>query len=79
MVVAIPPKTACEVLGLPPESPLARWTASRYPSRQRVSTWPSSGSNDRAKGLRLGLDRPYYDSVHSAAAKLCARGFPSSM
>ena len=79
-VVAVAPKTACDLLELP-----ARGTAGAVdgeaacPSRQRVSTWLSTRLDRPGNAFALGLDRPFYFSVHSAAAKLAPEAFPWSM
>ena len=54
-----------------------RWpggVAAACPSRRRVWMWRLTGSSGPRQRFALGLDRPYYFSVHSAAAKLAPEG-----
>jgi phytoene dehydrogenase-like protein len=74
VVLAVDPKSACELLELPADSPLARWTASAVPVRAACLDLALARLTRPAQRFALGLDRPYYASVHSAAAKLAPAG-----
>jgi phytoene dehydrogenase-like protein len=73
-VLAVPPRTACDLLDFPREAPLARWTASSVPVRAASLDVALSRLDRPGQRFALGLDRPYYFSVHSAAAKLAPEG-----
>ncbi len=73
-VVAVAPKTACDLLELPPEAPVARWTASSTPVKAACLDVALERLDRPRCRFALGLDRPYYVSVHSAAAKLAPEG-----
>jgi len=73
-VLAVAPDDVCEMLGLPADAPLVRWTAARKPVLAAcldvaLASLPRGG--DR---FALGLDRPLYFSVHSSAARLGPEG-----
>ena len=73
-VVAVAPKTACDLLQLPPDAPLARWTANSMPVRAACLDVALKRLDRPRQRFALGLDRPFYYSVHSAAAKLAPEG-----
>jgi phytoene dehydrogenase-like protein len=73
-ILAVAPQEACELLNLPKDAPLARWTARQAAVQAAcldiaLSQLPRAG--DR---FALALDQPTYFSVHSAAAKLGPEG-----
>jgi phytoene dehydrogenase-like protein len=73
-VVAVPPKAATELLGLTPDAPLAAWTASSIPIKAACLDVALDRLERPQQRFALGLDRPYYCSVHSAAVKLAPEG-----
>ena len=73
-MLAVPPKTACELLGESSRSPLARWAASSIPIKAACLDVALDRLVRPEHRFALGLDRPYYYSVHSAAAKLAPEG-----
>ncbi len=73
-VLAVPPKTACELLGESSRSPLAQWAASSIPIKAACLDVALDRLARPGHRFALGLDRPYYYSVHSAAAKLAPEG-----
>jgi phytoene dehydrogenase-like protein len=73
-VLAVEPEKACELLDLPVDSALARWTASSVPIRAACLDLAMSRLPRPENRFALGLDRPLYYSVHSAAAKLAPEG-----
>jgi phytoene dehydrogenase-like protein len=73
-VVAVPPRTACEMLGLPEDAPLVQWTARRVPIKAACLDVALSSLPRPAERFALGLDGPFYFSVHSAAANLAPEG-----
>ena len=73
-VLAVAPRTACELLDLPADAPLCRWASNSVPVKAAcldvvLDRLPRPGHR-----FALGLDRPFYFSVHSAAAKLAPEG-----
>jgi phytoene dehydrogenase-like protein len=73
-VLAVEPEKACELLDMPVDSALARWTASSVPIRAACLDLAMSRLPRPENRFGLGLDRPLYYSVHSAAAKLAPEG-----
>ena len=73
-VVAVAPKSACDLLDLPPDAPLVRWSKSSVPVRAACLDVALTRLTRPAQRFALGLDRPFYVSVHSAAAKLAPEG-----
>jgi phytoene dehydrogenase-like protein len=73
-ILAVEPKKTSDLLELPADSPLGRWIASRVPLRAAYLDVALSRLPRPATRFALGLDRPLYFSVHSAAAKLAPEG-----
>jgi phytoene dehydrogenase-like protein len=73
-VLAVGPDIACEILGLASESPLAAWAARCRPVRAACLDLALSQLPQPARRFAMGLDKPTYFSVHSAAAKLAPDG-----
>jgi phytoene dehydrogenase-like protein len=73
-VVAVAPKAAIELLGLTPDAPLAAWAAGSVPIKAACLDVALDRLERPERRFALGLDRPYYYSVHSAAAKLAPEG-----
>jgi phytoene dehydrogenase-like protein len=69
-VLAVEPTTALDMLDLPAESPLARWAGKNVAVRAACLDLALSRLTRPRQRFALGLDRPYYASVHSAAAAL---------
>jgi phytoene dehydrogenase-like protein len=74
VVVAVAPKTACELLGVTARAPLARWTASSVPIKAACLDVALNRLERPVQRFALGLDQPLYYSVHSAAAELAPQG-----
>jgi phytoene dehydrogenase-like protein len=70
VVLAVEPTRARDMLELPAESPLARWATDSVPVRAACLDLALNGLTRPRRRFALGLDRPYYASVHSAAATL---------
>jgi phytoene dehydrogenase-like protein len=73
-VLAVGPKAACDLLGLSPEAPLARWTAGCIPVRAACLDVALEGLPCPDRCVAFDLDRPLYFSVHSASARLAPEG-----
>jgi phytoene dehydrogenase-like protein len=73
-VLAVEPEKACDLLDMPVDSPLARWTANSIPIRAACLDLALSRLPRPDNRFALGLDRPLYYSVHSAAAMLAPEG-----
>jgi phytoene dehydrogenase-like protein len=73
-ILAVGPARACELLGLAEDAPLARWVADRIPVRASCLDVALDRLPRPGHRFALGLDRPLYYSVHSAAAKLAPDG-----
>src|SRR5262249_46339308 len=73
-VLAVGPKTACDVLGSPGEAPLARWAAGRIPVRAACLDVSLGRLPRPDRCVAFDLGRPLYFSVHSASAKLAPEG-----
>jgi phytoene dehydrogenase-like protein len=73
-IVAVPPKAAVDLLRLAPETSLARWTAGSVPVKAACLDLALDRLERPRNRFALGLDRPFYYSVHSAAAKLAPAG-----
>jgi phytoene dehydrogenase-like protein len=74
VVIAVDPERACEVLDLGPDDAIARWTAARVPVQAACLDVALDRLPRPAHRFALGLDRPFYASVHSAAARLAPAG-----
>jgi phytoene dehydrogenase-like protein len=74
VVLAVKPQTAVELLGLSPDSPLARWTLESTPVRAASLDVALNGLPRPDRCVAFGLDRPLYFSVHSASARLAPDG-----
>jgi phytoene dehydrogenase-like protein len=73
-VLAVEPEKARDLLALPEHSPLARWVANAIPIRAACLDLALNRLTRPDNRFALGLDRPLYYSVHSAAAKLAPEG-----
>jgi phytoene dehydrogenase-like protein len=73
-VLAVSPTVACELLDLPAESSLTRWSAVCIPIRAACLDIALERLPRPEYRLAFGVDRPLYLSVHSAAAKLAPDG-----
>jgi phytoene dehydrogenase-like protein len=73
-VLAVAPAAACELLDLPSNAPLARWAAGSVPVKAACLDVALDRLPRPERRFALGLDRPLYYSVHSAAARLAADG-----
>jgi phytoene dehydrogenase-like protein len=73
-ILAIEPNETHGLLGAPVGSQLQRWIASRIPVRAAYLDLALSRLPRPDQRFGLGLDRPLYFSVHSAAAKLAPEG-----
>jgi phytoene dehydrogenase-like protein len=73
-IVTVPPKAAVDLLGLAPATPLALWAARSVPVRAACLDLAVDRLERPRHRFALGLDRPFYYSVHSAAAKLAPAG-----
>ncbi len=73
-VVAVAPKAACELLGAAANTPLSCWTAGSVPIKAACLDVALDRLERPRERFALGLDRPFYYSVHSAAAKLAPEG-----
>lgn len=73
-ILAVAPKSACELLNLPHDSALAQWTAAALPVRAACLDVALNRLPLPELRFALGLDNPLYFSVHSAAAKLAPDG-----
>jgi phytoene dehydrogenase-like protein len=74
VVLAIDPEKARDLLDMPGDSSLARWVARSLPVRAACLDLALSRLTRPDNRFALGLDRPLYYSVHSAAAKLAPEG-----
>lgn len=74
VVLAVPPKIACQLLALPESHSLTTWTERSPTLRAACLDVCLEKLLRPANRFALGLDRPVYFSVHSAAAKLAAPG-----
>jgi phytoene dehydrogenase-like protein len=73
-ILAVEPEKARDLLDMPVDSSLARWTANSIPIRAACLDLALSRLTRPDNRFALGLDRPLYYSVHSAAAKLAPAG-----
>jgi phytoene dehydrogenase-like protein len=73
-VIAVDPERVCNLLGFGPKDPVARWTAACVPVRAACLDVALDRLPRPAHRFALGLDRPFYASVHSAAARLAPDG-----
>lgn len=74
VVVAVPPATACQILELPEEAALSRWTTQAISVRAACLDVCLNRLTRPEHRFALGLDRSVYYSVHSAAARLAPDG-----
>jgi len=74
VVLAIGPEQVGELLDLPDDHRLRRWTEAARPVRAACLDVALSQLPQPHHRFALGLDGPYYVSVHSAAAKLAPEG-----
>jgi phytoene dehydrogenase-like protein len=73
-ILAVDPSTAQDLLELPADSTLGRWIAACVPVRAAYLELALTRLPQPEQRFGLGLDRPMYFSVHSAAAKLAPEG-----
>jgi phytoene dehydrogenase-like protein len=73
-ILAVAPRTACELLELPAGAPLCEWTSGNIPVKAACLDVACNGLPRPERRFALGLDRPLYFSVHSAAARLAPKG-----
>lgn len=73
-VLATAPEVAVELLGLEPASPLATWLERRRSVRAACLDVALSKTPVPEARFALGLDRPFYYSMHSATAQLAPGG-----
>jgi phytoene dehydrogenase-like protein len=73
-VVAVTPKAAVELLGLGANTLLARFTTRSVPMKAACLDVALDRLERPRQRFGLGLDQPFYYSVHSAAAKLAPEG-----
>jgi phytoene dehydrogenase-like protein len=73
-ILAVEPARACSVLEMPADSPLARWVSQAAPIRAACLDLALARLPRPDNRFALGLDRPIYFSVHSAAAKVAPEG-----
>ncbi len=69
-VIAVGPRTACDLLELPAESSLVRWTERCIPIRAACLDVALARLPRPDRCVAFGLDRPLYYSVHSGSAEL---------
>lgn len=69
-VIAADPRTVSQLLDLPEDHALNDWTRSARPARGACLDVALTSLPRPEERFTLGLDRPFYFSVHSAAAKL---------
>jgi phytoene dehydrogenase-like protein len=73
-IMAIDPDAARELLDLPVDAPLSRWTAACIPIRAACLDVALGRLPRPDRCVAFGLDRPLYFSVHSASARLAPEG-----
>ena len=73
-ILAVEPARACDLLDMPADSPLPRWVARAVPVRAACLDLALARLPRPDNRFALGLDRPLYFSVHSAAAKVGPEG-----
>ena len=73
-VLAVSPNVACKLLDLPVDAPLSRWAADSVPLKAACLDVVLDKLPKPDQRFSIGLDRPLYFSVHSAAAKLAPDG-----
>ena len=69
-VLAVDPTKARDMLDIPAESQLAQWAADSIPIRAACLDLALNRLTRPRQRFALGLDAPYYASVHSASAAL---------
>ena len=74
VILAVDPKTACDISGLAEDSPLVRWQERRLVVRTACLDVALDRLTRPAARFALGLDQPTYFSVHSGAARLAEPG-----
>ncbi len=73
-ILAVDPESACKLLDLPEDDPIARWMGNRTPVRAECLDVALDRLPRPNQRFALGLNRPLYYSVHSAAADLAPAG-----
>jgi len=74
VVLAVEPDSACRLLDLPADAPLARWNERRTPVKAASLDVALRRLPNPACNVSFDLDRPLYFSVHSASAQLGPEG-----
>lgn len=73
-VLAVPPQTVQSLLDLPDDHPLATWLQLARPVRAACLDIALTRLSRPRCRFAIGIDQPYYLSVHSGAAKLAPEG-----
>jgi phytoene dehydrogenase-like protein len=73
-ILAVNPQQACSLLGTPAEHALAQWTQATIPIRAACLDIALTSLPRPKIRFALGIDGPFYFSVHSAAAQLAPPG-----
>jgi phytoene dehydrogenase-like protein len=73
-VLAVNPQQACTLLDLPVEHRLSQWASAALPIRSACLDIALTSLPRPQHRFALGIDQPYYFSVHSAAAQLAPPG-----
>ncbi len=74
VILAVDPKTVCQLMGLSDDSPLVCWQKRRLVVRAACLDVALRRLPRPAARFALGLDQPTYFSVHSGAARLAEPG-----
>jgi phytoene dehydrogenase-like protein len=73
-ILAVGPRAVCDMLELPEGAPLREWMVRSVPVKAACLDVALHGLPRPGERFALGLDRPLYFSVHSAAARLAPDG-----
>lgn len=73
-ILAVSPQQACSLLELPAEHGLVQWNKRAIPIRAACLDIALTSLPQPQHRFALGVDEPYYFSVHSAAAQLAPPG-----
>lgn len=73
-ILAVNPQQACSLLELPAEHLLVQWVNDTLPIRAACLDIALTSLPRPQHRFALGIDQPYYFSVHSAAAQLAPSG-----
>lgn len=69
-VLAVDPRSALDLLDLPPDSPLSAWNRRHIPVKAACLDVALSRLPQPSRLVAFGLEAPLYYSVHSASARL---------